>query len=127
MQSVTASKTSATSTKHWPRMADYKNISREDAKDLVAEFGALYGLNTLRAHGNFMHMTFSSVRNFDNVDLLTAIQFMIDYLFDETASLADVTSKSMLIKRLEAACGPLDKPIALSVDCSHRAFTPARA
>jgi len=72
-------------------------------------------------------MTFSSVRNFDNVDLLTAIQFMIDYLFDETSANADGASKVMLIKRLEAACGPLDKPIALSVDCSHRAFTPARA
>lgn len=126
MESVSSSCNRAKRASRWPLQSDFKIVSRKHAKALVSEFGAIFGLDVLRTHGNFTHMTFSTVGNFDNVDLVTAIQFMIDHLACDTDASGDEERKFHLIKRLEAACGPLNQPIALAVDCSKRTFGPAR-
>ncbi len=113
------------SNNHLPSVADFKIISRNHGKALVDEFGYVCGLEALRQHGALAATTFSEPGDLDNLDLVKAIQFAIGHLSSSASSEADPEHKQWLLVELEKACGPLDKPIALTISDNDVAITSA--
>ncbi len=96
---------------YWPRKKDLVIIDRPTAASVVAEYGNVFGLDTLRVCSNFKHLQFSKASGIENVDLEVAVCIAIEAVQEQTG---DPRAKK-LMRLLEKLLGRLDQPIAVAI------------
>lgn len=98
------------SKRRWPLAADFLDVPRSQATSFIHEFAAHFGIECLRARGNFRQMSFLAPDYFDPLDLHQALEYIIARV---NALDANDGRTAALKARLAAYFGPLDGHIAV--------------
>lgn len=109
--------------RRWPLKRDFLDVPRADAVSLINEYGALFGLDSLRAYSNFRHWVIVRPENFDPQDLHKALEIVID------AVNAEVQDEKVapLSRRLADCFGPLNGRMAVLLRGYGFVITPKAA
>lgn len=101
----------------------YKVLSRDLALTLIQVLFQQVGFDRLRADSRFCNLTFEDPASLDNGDLADAICVGLG-IIAANASSASPSINNLITQRLAAVLGPLDAPIAYSVQGHTRTWTP---